>query len=86
VFDDTCNFLPCASQREAELLGTILNSTIVREYLTSRIFWDEKRPITLGILSSLNLLAAARELDLETPLRNLISTYRECAKQLELFP
>ncbi len=86
VLDDTCNFLPCDSQQEAELLGTILNSTIVREYLTSRIFWDEKRPITLTILSSLNVLAAAKELDLEVPLRNIISTYHEYAEQLKLFP
>ena len=86
VFDDTCNFLPCDSQQEAELIGTILNSTIVREYLTSRIFWDEKRPITLTILSSLNLLAAAKELDLEVPLRNIINTYHEYAEQLRLFP
>jgi hypothetical protein len=85
VFDDTCNFLPCGSQREAELLGTVLNSDIVREYLTSRIFWDEKRPVTLGILSSLNLLAAARELNLEVPLRDLVSAYHKRAEQLKLF-
>jgi hypothetical protein len=85
VLDDTCNFLPCDSQREAELIGAILNSTIVREYLTSRIFWDEKRPITLTILSSLNLLAAAKELDLETSLRDIINTYHGCAEQLRLF-
>jgi len=86
VFDDTCCFLPCDSQREAELISTILNSTIVHEYFASRIFWDEKRPITLGVLSSLNLLSAARELELEVPLRDLINTYRERTEQLRLFP
>jgi len=86
VFDDTCYFLPCNSQREAELIGTLVNSTLVREYLSSRIFWDEKRPITLGVLSSLNLLSAARELELEVPLRDLINTYRERTEQLRLFP
>ncbi len=85
VLDDTCYFVPCDSPQEAELIAAVLNSTVARQFLTSRIFWDEKRPITLAVLSSLNLLAAAKELDLETPLRGLLGGCHGSHRQLTLF-
>jgi hypothetical protein len=55
VLDDTCYFLPCDSEDEAESLANFLNSTPVREFYNSLIFWDAKRPITVEILSQLKL-------------------------------
>jgi len=85
VFDDTCYFVPCRSQQEAESVASVLNSAVARGFFASRIFWDEKRPITLGVLSSLNLLAAAQELGLEAPLRNALSGLHGSPTQLNLF-
>jgi len=85
VLDDTCYFVPCHSQQEAELVAAVLNSAVAREFFASRIFWDEKRPITLGVLSSLDIPAAAREIGLESPLRNALSGSCESPRQLKLF-
>jgi hypothetical protein len=85
VLDDTCYFVPCHSQQEAELIAAVLNSAVAREFFASRIFWDEKRPITLGVLSSLNILAAVQEIGLEVPLGSALSGSRESPAQLNLF-
>lgn len=65
VLDDTCYFLPCNSQAEAEFMSYILNSEPAKEFLGASIFWDNKRPITAEVLHRLNLRALARTLDLE---------------------
>lgn len=56
VFDDTVYFLSCKSKREAELIQECLRSSRAREFFSSFIFWDAKRPITAEILSRLNLI------------------------------
>jgi hypothetical protein len=58
VFDDTCYFLPCASQRDAEQTLTALSSPTARAFLASLIFWDAKRPITAEVLGRLDLARA----------------------------
>jgi hypothetical protein len=55
VFDDTCYFLACEKEEEARALTNFLNSTPAREFYNSLIFWDAKRPITVEILSQLQL-------------------------------
>jgi len=62
VFDDTCYLLQCDSRTQAESIAEALNSPIVREALSSYVFWDSKRPITTEVLNQLNLMAIAREL------------------------
>ena len=62
VLDDTCYFLACASQGEAELIAEMLNSEIARQFYRSFIFWDAKRPITAKILQRLDLFALAQVL------------------------
>ncbi len=62
VFDDTCYFLPCHSKQDASSLLEMLHSPIATTFLNSMIFWDAKRPITAGLLDSLNLEALADEL------------------------
>lgn len=59
VFDDTCYFVGCKSEEEARTLTNFLNSTAVKEFYNSLIFWDAKRPITVEILSQLRLGATS---------------------------
>lgn len=65
VFDDTVYFLSCWSQNEAVFLTEILNSSIATEFLSSMIFWNDKRPITIDLLKRLDIAALARELGRE---------------------
>jgi len=58
VFDDTCYFLPCESEREARHLAARLDSEGVRGLLESLVFWDAKRPITARLLQRVDLSLA----------------------------
>lgn len=62
VLDDTCYFLPCATEFAATVLARLLNSTPAQEFLNSLIFWDAKRPITGEILERLDLMQLAVDL------------------------
>ena len=64
VLDDTCYFLPCATESAAHMLARLLNSKPAQEFLNSLIFWDAKRPITGEILGRLDLMQLAVDLDL----------------------
>ncbi|HXG83271.1 MAG TPA: N-6 DNA methylase [Pyrinomonadaceae bacterium] len=55
VLDDTCYFLPCETEKEANKICSLLNSKVGREFFEAFIFWDAKRPITIEILQKLNL-------------------------------
>jgi hypothetical protein len=55
MVDDTCNFIPCFSQNEADLIYNLLTSDESYAYLNSVIFWDSKRPITTEILNNIDL-------------------------------
>ncbi len=70
MLDDTCYFLPCNSEDEACLIGSLLDSDTAKEFLTSFIFWDAKRPITATILNRLSLLSLADELGKGEALRS----------------
>jgi len=65
VFDDTCYFLPFADEAAARDAWTALGSPLARDFLTSRIFWAAKRPISAAILNSLDLAALQRALQAE---------------------
>ena len=56
IFDDTVYFLSFNTEQEAKNIFDILSSPLARDFYTSIIFWDEKRPIKISILNSLNLL------------------------------
>jgi hypothetical protein len=69
VLDDTCYFLPCETQHEAEVACALLNSATAKEFYNALIFWDAKRPLTAAILGSLDLDTLASELGVDaTPL------------------
>jgi hypothetical protein len=56
VLDDTCYFLSCGSKDEADFFADLLNSQIAQEFLSSLVFRDAKRPITVDVLRRLDLL------------------------------
>jgi len=74
VFDDTCYFMACRSQEEAECLAQLLNSRPAREFYNSLVFWDAKRPVTIEILRQLNLAAVARQLGMGEVLVRRLAT------------
>ena len=65
MLDDTCYFYPCSSEDEARSLMVLLGSNPALEFLTARIFWDAKRPITAALLNSLDLPAVAQTLGMD---------------------
>lgn len=62
MLDDTCYFVACRTQSEANNLADILNSDDAIEFLSCLIFWDNKRPITVHSLERLDLSTLSREL------------------------
>ena len=75
VLDDTCYFLYFDTREEAELICRMLNSDISKNFFSSRIFWDNKRPITVSLLSQLDLLKLAIELGLKDEFTNGINIW-----------
>lgn len=84
ILDDTCYFLPCQTQEEAELLANILNSDIARQFFQAFIFWDAKRPVTSRILQRLDIPALARELNKLTQLQEITQRENKRPQQLRL--
>ena len=67
VLDDTCYFLPCDTQEDANTLAGLLNSDAAKGFLGAFIFWDEKRPITSNLLASIDLRVLAEEAGVSLP-------------------
>ncbi len=82
MLDDTCYFLPCTSQDEADFLANLLNSPVAKNFFHSFIFWDSKRPITANILSQLDLSLLAKELVVEAEMKRYVNI--ENIEQLSL--
>jgi hypothetical protein len=59
MVDDTCNFLSCNTEAEAQIIFSLLTSRDVELFLSSLIFWDSKRPVTTQILNSIDLKKVA---------------------------
>jgi hypothetical protein len=55
IFDDTIYFLSFDDEQQARKIYELLLSPPVTKFLSSLIFWDEKRPIKAGILNRLDL-------------------------------
>lgn len=58
-FDDTCYYLSFQTKEEAVLIADILNSEICQRFISSLVFTDAKRPITVDLLQRLDLSALA---------------------------
>ena len=76
VLDDTCYSIACETEDEAELIASLLNSAPATGLLNALVFWDAKRPITIDLLRRLDLLAVARQLDVEDELLAYMATIR----------
>ncbi|MCP4415438.1 MAG: SAM-dependent DNA methyltransferase [Chloroflexi bacterium] len=87
VLDDTCYFISCETEREANFLADVLNSEPAQQFLSSLIFWDAKRPITIRILRRLDLIALVEELGLRKQMEMVAPPRYNPAqpKQLQLF-
>jgi len=72
MVDDTCNFLSCNTDAEANILYSLLTNQDVELFLKSLIFWDSKRPITTQILNSIDLRKVAHNNGLYTHYTTLI--------------
>ena len=65
VLDDTCYFIPCESEAEAQFVCGLLNSDIGQRFLHSLVFFDAKRPITTDVLNRIDLKRLAQRLNRE---------------------
>ena len=84
VLDDTCYFVPCGSKVEAERVHDLLRSEPAQELLRAFTFWDSKRPITVGLLSRLDLFLVAQELDADDRTLDLLRNGSGVGDQLAL--
>ncbi len=85
-FDDTCYFLPFQNEEEARVVADILNSEPCLCFISSLLFEDSKRPITVELLQRLNLHALAREsglADVWASVRNQESFYPDGRNALQ---
>ncbi|HEX6984976.1 MAG TPA: hypothetical protein VF170_06345 [Planctomycetaceae bacterium] len=71
VLDDTVCFLPASSEEDADLMLALLNAGPAREFLSSQIYWESKRPITVDVLETLDLDALAAEIGLSREMRRV---------------
>ena len=62
VLDDTCCFIPCTSEQEASFVCLLLNSDIAKRFLHALVFFDAKRPVTIGLLNRIDLRSLADRL------------------------
>jgi len=72
MVDDTCYSIPCRFQREAELVYAMLSSPAAGGFLSSLIFFDSKRPITIDILRRLSFVELARDLGMLDELQEIV--------------
>lgn len=63
MLDDTCYFISCKTEKEANYWTTLLNSTEVKKFLHSILFIDAKRAITIDILKRIDMASLARKFD-----------------------
>ena len=63
VLDDTCYFIPCASEEEARFICGLLNSEVCQKFIRSLVFFDSKRPITIDTLNRIDLKRVAEHLN-----------------------
>jgi hypothetical protein len=85
-FDDACYFLPFQTEEEAIVVANILNSEPCLRFISSLLFDDSKRPITVDLLARLNIHALAEEAGLAdewASVRNQKSPYPDASNDLQ---
>ena len=77
VLDDTCYFVPCASEDEARFVCELLNSDVCQRFLRSLVFFDAKRPITIDILNRIDLKRVAEHVNRAAEAQKFLSAAAE---------
>lgn len=80
LVDDTCNFIPCFSEPEADLILYLLKNSVSYDFLNSIIFWDSKRPVTTEVLNKLSLSKLAKKFNKELAYNEFINNNNEIDK------
>ena len=93
VLDDTVYFLSFETQRHADYVNWLLNSSVAQEFFGAFVFWDSKRPITVELLRRLDLRRLAQELGSEVDWKKLFGKLKAQSRrskrndqQLQLWP
>jgi hypothetical protein len=74
ILDDTCYFISCKSQEEANFICNLLNSETAQRFIKSMIFLDSKRPLKTEILNRINLHNLAKMLGVEDDAKKHLKT------------
>ncbi len=74
MLDDTCYFISCDSEREAQLIEGLLNSAPCRRFLESLVFENSKRPITVEVLRRISLASIASRVGKVDELTQLLAS------------
>jgi hypothetical protein len=77
VLDDSCYFVSCHSEREADCIEHLLSSSMASDFYESFLFWDAKRPITVDLLRKLDLMRLADALGKRDQLRLLLESGKQ---------
>ena len=64
MVDDTCYFVSCATKKEAAFVLRLLDSECAKSFLRAVIFSDAKRPVTVDVLSRIDLKRVAERIGL----------------------
>lgn len=71
VVDDTCYMLGFDTEEKADFVLSLLLSEACQKFIRSIIFLDNKRPVTVALLSRINLRKLAEILDLDRKYKDL---------------
>jgi hypothetical protein len=83
MVDDTCYFLQCQTEKEAELLADIFNSDFTQKVLDSIVFWDDQRPIKISVLKKIDILKVADHLGVREELVKAASENSAVREELD---
>lgn len=74
VVDDTCYFIPCESKAEAQFFSDLLNSDTAQRFISSLVFTDAKRPVTIDVLRRIDLKKLAEHVGGESKAINYLAS------------
>ena len=75
--DDTCYLLSFDKKEEMNFVYDMLNSKICKDFISSLVFLDNKRPITVSLLNRISIKEVAK-------LNGKIDIYQELFEQNNL--
>lgn len=73
VLDDTCYMLGFDNEEETDFILMLLRSDYAKDFISSLVFKDNKRPITVTLLNRINLLSISKRLHVENDFNKYFS-------------